>query len=130
MPDADVLGHDALAKVTILANAVFGVKAAPGQFACEGITGITPEMIRDAAERGYRYKLIGHLRREGDQVHGSVGPQEVALDHPLAGVGGATNALTFTTDTLGDVTVVGPGAGRRETGYSCLIDILSVGGTR
>ena len=30
------------------------------------------------------------------------------LDHTLAGVGGATNAMTITTDTLGDVTIVGP----------------------
>jgi homoserine dehydrogenase len=48
------------------------------------------------------------------------------LDHPLAGVGGATNAMTITTDTLGDVTVVGPGAGRRETGFALLIDLIEI----
>jgi homoserine dehydrogenase len=130
VPDADVLGHDALGKVTILANAVFGVPAKTDDFPCEGITSITPEAIEEAKARGCRFKLIGELRRDGESVTGSVGLQEVPLDHPLAGVGGATNALTFTTDTLGDVTIVGPGAGRRETGYSCLIDVLSVGGRR
>ncbi|MFV2074421.1 MAG: homoserine dehydrogenase, partial [Thermoanaerobaculales bacterium] len=50
------------------------------------------------------------------------------LGHPLAGVGGATNAMTITTDTLGDVTVVGPGAGRRETGFALLIDLIKIAG--
>ena len=39
---------------------------------------------------------------------------------------GATNALTFSTDLLGDVTIVGPGAGRIETGFSILTDLLKI----
>jgi len=39
---------------------------------------------------------------------------------------GATNAVTVTTDTLGDVTIVGPGAGRKETGFSMLIDLIKI----
>jgi homoserine dehydrogenase len=30
------------------------------------------------------------------------------------------------TDALGDVTIVGPGAGRRETGFSLLNDLLTI----
>jgi homoserine dehydrogenase len=39
---------------------------------------------------------------------------------------GSTNALTFATDLLGDVTIVGAGAGKTETGFSILSDILSI----
>jgi len=127
---ADVLGWDALAKVTILANAVFGAQASPKDFPCQGITEITAEAIAEAKARNKRFKLIGRVWRDGDTVRGAVEPQEVDLSHPLAGVMGATNAMTISTDTLGDVTVVGPGAGRRETGYSALIDILHVGARR
>ncbi|HWR83880.1 MAG TPA: homoserine dehydrogenase, partial [Candidatus Deferrimicrobium sp.] len=130
VPDADVLGWDALAKVTILANAVFGFKCRPSDFPCEGITGITSEAITDAKRRGKRFKLIGRVWREGNRVKASVAPLEVELTHPLAGVAGATNALTITTDTLGDVTIVGPGAGRVPTGYSCLVDMIHAGGRR
>ncbi len=49
------------------------------------------------------------------------------MTHPLAGVMGANNALTVSTDTLGDVTVVGPGAGKKETGFSMLIDLITIG---
>jgi homoserine dehydrogenase len=126
VPDADVLGHDALAKVTILANVVFGADLSPSDSPCTGITTITPEDIARAREDGKRYKLIGHVWREIDSVRASVSPQLVELDHPLAGVGGATNAVTIRTDTLGEVTIVGPGAGRRETGFSVLNDLLTI----
>ncbi|HUU46453.1 MAG TPA: homoserine dehydrogenase [Acidobacteriota bacterium] len=130
VPDADVLGWDALAKVTILANTVFGATMKPGDFPCKGITEISGEAIAEAKARGKRFKLIGKVWRDGDQVRGSVGPEEVEMSHPLAGVMGATNAVTITTDALGDVTIVGPGAGRTETGYSVLVDIIAVGGSR
>jgi homoserine dehydrogenase len=130
VPDADVLGWDALAKVTILANTVFGGSLTPDDSPCVGITEITPAQIEAAAADGKKYKLIGRVWRDGGTVRASVGPQLVANTHPLAGVGGATNAMTITTDTLGDVTVVGPGAGRRETGYSLLNDLIFIGRSR
>ena len=128
VPDADVLGWDALAKVTILANAVFGANCKPDDFPCKGITDITVEAISEAKSRGKRFKLIGKVWRDGDKVKGSVGTEEIDMTHPLAGIMGATNALTISTDTLGDVTMVGPGAGRKETGYSALVDIIHAGG--
>ncbi len=126
VPDADVLGWDALAKVTILANTVFGGELAPSDSPCTGITEITPDDIAAARVDGKRFKLIGRVWRDGEQIHGSVSPQLMDLSHPLAGVGGATNAMTITTDTLGDVTIVGPGAGRVETGFSLLNDLLTI----
>jgi homoserine dehydrogenase len=130
VPDADVLGWDALAKVTILANTVFGASLTPDDSPCAGITEITPAQIEAAAVDGKKYKLIGRVWRDGLAVRASVGPQLVANSHPLAGVGGATNAMTITTDTLGEVTVVGPGAGRRETGFSLLNDLIHLGRSR
>ncbi len=126
VPDADVLGWDALAKVTILANTVFGGKLTPADSPCTGITQISPDDIAAAKADGKRYKLIGRVWRDGEEIRGSVSPQLMDLSHPLAGVGGATNAMTITTDTLGDVTIVGPGAGRVETGFSLLNDLLAI----
>jgi homoserine dehydrogenase len=126
VPDADVLGWDALAKVTILANVVFGGSLKPDDSSCQGITEITPADIAGAKAQDKRYKLIGRVWREGATVKGSVSPQLVDLSHPLAGVGGATNAMTIHTDTLGEVTVVGPGAGRKETGFSLLNDLIHI----
>jgi len=130
VPDADVLGWDALAKVTILANTVFGATKKPFDSPCEGITQISADAIADAKQKGFRYKLIGRVWREGGEVHASVAPMQIPLSHPLAGVMGATNAVTIKSRAMGDVTIVGPGAGRTETGYSMLIDLLHIARTR
>lgn len=128
VPDADVKGWDALAKVTILAKVVFDAKGKPFDFPCEGIMDISAADIARAGEKGKRYKLIGRVWREGRDVKASVRPEELDMSHPLASVSGATNAATISTRTLGDVTIIGPGAGRRETGYSLFVDLMKIGG--
>ena len=126
VPDADVKGWDALGKVVILSNYVLGANVKPGDIPCEGITGITPEMIKKAAAEGKRYKLIGRAEMKDGKLEASVAPVALPLSDPLAGVGGATNAVTFETDLMGPVTVVGAGAGRIETGFSILADLLEI----
>jgi homoserine dehydrogenase len=59
-------------------------------------------------------------------VIGSVAPKRLPLEHPLAAVGGATNALSLNTGLLGVVTITGPGAGRVETAYALLSDIIAI----
>jgi homoserine dehydrogenase len=59
-------------------------------------------------------------------VRAKVSPERVPIKDFLAGVGGVSNALTFGTDLLGEVTIVGPGAGKLETGFSLLVDMLSI----
>jgi len=125
-PTGDVEGYDARGKVTILANIVMDAGIKITDVPCQGITNITPDDIEFAMKQGKRWKLIGSVEKKGDKVIASVAPEMVDISHPLAGVMGATNALTFTTDLLGDVTIVGPGAGKIETGFSILTDLLAI----
>ncbi len=125
-PTGDVEGYDARGKVCILANVVMGVPLNFNDIACKGITGITLGDIEKAKKEGKRWKLIGCVEKKGNKVVGSVNPEMVELSHPLAGVMGAKNALTFTTDMLGDLTIIGPGAGKTETGFSILTDMLAI----
>jgi len=83
--------------------------------------------VRNAPNEGKRWKLIGAGRLSEDgQAHLSVAPELLPMSDPLAGLGGALNGVSFSTDVLGDVTVVGPGAGRVETAYALLSDILDI----
>jgi len=126
-PTGDVEGFDARGKVAILVNIVMGIPLRIDQVACQGITKITPEDIKFAKEQGCRWKLIGSITKKDDgTVTASVAPEMVPLSHPLAGVMGATNALTFTTDLMGDITIVGAGAGRMQTGFAILTDLLLI----
>lgn len=127
VPDADVEGHDTLGKVVILSNLLLGAELKPADVARQGITHVTSEMIAEARGRGERFKLLGRAIRSGDAVEASVELVAVGASDPLAGVSGATNAITFDTDLLGPVTVVGPGAGRRETGFALLADLIEIG---
>jgi homoserine dehydrogenase len=125
-PTADVEGLDALAKVTILSNIVLGGNLRPGDIPCTGISSITLDDIAQAKAEGKRYKLIGSTRLEGGEIVASVKPEKLDMSDPLAGVGGAINALTFSTDLSGDITIQGAGAGKVETGFAILIDVLNI----
>jgi homoserine dehydrogenase len=125
-PTGDVEGYDAAGKAVILANIVMDARLSLTDVDRAGITTLTRDTIEAARSAGERWKLIARVWREGDEVRASVQPTRLALSHPLAGVGGATNAITFTTDLLGDVTLIGPGAGGAATGFAILSDILAM----
>ncbi len=126
-PTADVGGSDVRLETLILAQEFLGHGADATGLPTEGITNLSESEVRAAPGQGHRWKLIGEGRRDanGKPVL-SVRPVALPLSDPLAGVGGAMNAITFTTDLLGDVTVSGPGAGRTETAFALLSDILAI----
>ena len=125
-PSGDVDGHDAAGKAVILANMLMGASLTMGDVDRQGISELTAQDIAAAAAAGERWKLISLVERANGDVRASVQPRRLPLDHPLAAVGGATNAVTYSTDLLGDVTLVGPGAGRMETGYAIIGDLLAI----
>jgi len=125
-PTADVEGFDALAKIIILTNVLMAGDVDEGCVEREGITGITKQMIQEAKQAGFRYKLIAETRKEEGAVVAHVSPQRLPLSDPLAGIMGAQNALTFDLDLLGKVTIQGPGAGRTPTGHAILQDVLAI----
>lgn len=129
-PTADVEGYDAVAKVLILAALVFGQALKPDQVIRQGITHITKEQMLQALKEGQRIKLIGSLFfDENDQLQARVEPLALSEYEVLAQIDGVMNALTFETDTLSQVTIVGPGAGRLQTGQGLLADLIAVSRT-
>jgi homoserine dehydrogenase len=126
-PSGDVEGLDALGKVVILTSVVLGKHISWTEVKRQGITGISMDDIKQAKNQGKRWKLIGRAEIQKDgSVLASVLPEKLPLSDPLAGVNEAINALTFMTDELGPVTIVGPGAGKRETGFALLIDMINM----
>lgn len=121
-PSADVEGWDAAGKAVILMAAVFGQQIALSDVHVEGITGITAEDIAAARDAGECYRLVATVTAEG----ASVQPQRLPQSHPFAMITGATNGIRFETDALGAVTITGAGAGRRETGYALLSDMVAL----
>lgn len=123
-PSADVDGVDAAGKLAILSAVLFGASGGGGlsKIDITGITGITRDNVLVASEHNERWKLIAEATPDGARVH----PLRLPQSDPLSGVSGATNAITFTTDLMGDVTVIGAGAGRKETGAAIIADLLAL----
>jgi homoserine dehydrogenase len=131
-PSADVEGYDALAKTLILAALAFRRPLRPEQVRRQGITTISPAQVRAAQESGRRIKLIASLRLPAPAgsacapLLASVEPQALEMSDPLAGIDGVMNAISIESDTLPSVTVIGPGAGRRQTAQGLLADLIAV----
>ena len=125
-PTADVDGYDAAIKIVILSNLLLGIPLKLANVEREGIRELTTKDIVRAQKVGEVWKLVGWVERAPDMVKASVRPIRLPQSHPLASVSGAMNAVTFVTKLLGEVTITGPGAGRVETGYGVLSDLLEL----
>lgn len=129
-PAADVEGHDAVAKVMILSALVFGRQLRRDQVTCQGITGITGQQARQAAEAGGRLRHVAALAFSGPDGAGTVTarvqPEALAAGDPLARIDGVSNALICQAGPVGEITITGPGAGPQLAGQGVLSDIIAV----
>lgn len=121
-PTADVGGWDAAGKALILARALFNSSLQLRDMNVQGITSISSEDVKAAQAAGEKWKLLVKVT----PTAASVTPTRVPLTSPLAAVSGSTNAVTYVTDLLGEVTLVGAGAGRSQTGFGLLSDLLDI----
>jgi homoserine dehydrogenase len=125
-PTDDIGGFDATYKLAILGSIAYEIKIRPDDIFREGIKGIEPVDFRYARELGYAIKLIAHTQRHPGRVEARVHPAMVPLDHPLAQVEGANNAVFVEGDLVGQVLLVGQGAGGRPTASAVVGDLIDL----
>lgn len=129
-PSADVEGHDAVAKVMILSALVFGRQLRRDQVACRGVTDLDRAEIDRAASSGARLRHVATLEfAEPDgigEVTARVQPELVGRDDPLASIDGTTNALVLQASPVGQVAIIGPGAGPQLAGQGVFSDLIAV----
>jgi homoserine dehydrogenase len=125
-PTADVDGHDAAAKLAILASIAFNSRVTVDQVPVEGIRGVTPADIRYAAEMGYAIKLMALASRADGGIDVRVHPAMIPATHPLAKVGGVYNAIYVTGDAVGETMFFGRGAGSLPAASAVVGDVIEV----
>lgn len=125
-PTGDVEGHDAAGKLTILAQVLAEAAIPIGDVERVPLATVTSKDIAEADEDGERWRYIGTLEERNGKWRASVSPTRLPAGHPLAAITGATNAITFRTDLLGEVTISGPGAGRSETAFAVISDLRRI----
>jgi homoserine dehydrogenase len=125
-PTDDIGGYDAAYKLAILASIAYEIKVRPHEIYREGIEGVEPVDFRYARELGYVIKLIAHTQRHPGRVEALVHPAMIPLDHPLARVEGAENSVFVEGDLVGQVQLVGQGAGGRPTASAVVGDLIDL----
>ncbi len=123
-PTADVDGFDAMYKLSILSSLAFHTCIPYTSVFREGITKVTKEDIASGKQMGYELKLLAIGKRSGKEVEVRVHPTFVPVEHPLASVSGAFNAVFLKGDFVDNVMLYGRGAGARPTGSAVVSDIV------
>lgn len=106
-PTLDVEGYDTRNKLVLISNTLlntgFGIKDVP----VKGITNVTHEDIENAAKAGRVLKLVASAEVKDGTVTLEVSPREIDKNHPLASINYSEKGITYTTDTMGQITVLG-----------------------
>jgi homoserine dehydrogenase len=124
-PSGDIDGWDAAVKVAAVATVLMGSPLSIPDVEREGIGGLDEDQIATTVQDGQRWKLVCSGWREGDRVRGRVRPERVDPDDPLYHVRGTSSLITFSSDVLGDLTIMGADPGPDTTAYGMFADLLN-----
>ena len=125
-PTFDIDGTDAAHKLVILASLAFGIPLNIDGPVKKGIDIVAPTDLDYAAELGYRVKHLGIARQSENGVELRVHPTLIPEQKQLATVDGVLNAVMISGSAVGEVVLVGPGAGGPATASSVCADIIDV----
>ena len=125
-PSADVDGHDAAAKLSILMYRAFGAWLPPDTLAVRGIGELWPADCDLGEAMGFRIRLIAHAARRGDQLSAAVEPLLLPDWHLLASVEEEYNAVYLRCAASGDLSLFGKGAGALPTATAILGDLIDL----
>ncbi|MBT8416029.1 MAG: ACT domain-containing protein, partial [Silicimonas sp.] len=92
----------------------------------EGIERITTEDIEQAADMGYRIKLLGVAQKTGRGLEARMTPCLVPTTSPLGQLEGGTNMVVLEGDSVGQIVLRGAGAGEGPTASAVMADVLDI----
>ncbi len=125
-PTFDVGGFDTAHKLSILTSLAFGTEINVSHIVIEGIEAITLEDIRNAAELGYKIKLLGVAVASDGGIEQRVHPTLVPKGSPMSDTDGVFNAVVVKGDFVGDLMLEGRGAGSHPTASAVVADIVDI----
>jgi homoserine dehydrogenase len=127
-PTLDIDGWDTACKLLLICNAVMRTEFGLSEVQVEGIRGIAHELVIKASQLGKAIKLMGKCSKDEQDRPWKLEVGLALLDrsHPLYGVNETTKGITFYTDTMGSVTLIGGKSDPLGTGASLLKDIIGI----
>jgi homoserine dehydrogenase len=122
----DIGGFDTAHKLALLTSLAFGTRTSFESVYVEGIESITPADIEAAGDLGYRIKLLGVALRTDSGIEQRVHPTMVPKHTAIAEVDGVSNCVAIDGDFVGDVMLIGPGAGAGPTASAVTSDLIDI----
>jgi homoserine dehydrogenase len=133
----DIEGKDSAAKITLLANMIFGAGAGSrtritnkyftvDDVNITGIQDITSSDVIDASKEGKIYKLLARATPNFEEgtVELTVAPEKVDAVGVLSETNGVFNIITLKLEGAGDIAIFGLGAGGEPTASAVVADIV------
>ena len=125
-PTLDVGGIDAGHKLALLAAIAFGRQVSFDAVELEGIGCVTIEDIRQAADMGFRIKLLGVAQMTARGLEQRMTPCLVPESSPLGQLEGGTNMCVLEGDAVEQIVLRGPGAGMGPTASAVMGDVMDI----
>jgi len=122
IPDLDIKGWDAAAKLTIISN-LLGTPLKITDVAREDLSKITLTDVIKALRKRYVIKYLAKLDLINKKA--SVTVEEVSHHDLLANVSGTLNAIKVIS-SINEIFLLGKGAGSVETAHAVLDDIITI----
>lgn len=125
-PELDVGGIDAGHKLALLSSIAYGTKVNFAGVDLEGIGSVTIEDIHQAADMGYKIKLLGVAQMTGRGLEQRMSPCLVPDTSPLGQLQGGTNMVVLEGDSVGQIVLRGAGAGEGPTASAVMADVMDI----
>jgi homoserine dehydrogenase len=126
-PSLDVLGIDAVNKLTILLAHAYGIVSSPKKLLYSGIQNIQLTDAKVAAEKDYQIKLIAKASKlKNGKIAAYVLPQFVTADTQLYNVANEYNGIVIESGFSDKQFFYGKGAGSFPTASAVLSDISAL----
>ena len=125
-PNLDIGGIDAAHKLSILSSIAFGTEINFNGVELDGIDKITINDIHQAADMGFRIKLLGVSQMTSSGLEQRMSPCLVPTGSPLGQLEGGTNMIVMEGDQVGQIVLRGAGAGEGPTASAVVSDIIDI----
>ena len=119
----DTEGWDTAAKITIIANTLFGTALNVHSLPRQGITDLQAADIAVWQAQGLMPRLIGYVRLDNGQVSAGVVVRAVDAQHVFYRVNGKNKAMRVVTAEMGELCVQGGASSPQATAAAALKDL-------
>ena len=125
-PSADVDGHDAAAKLVVLAGIAFQRHLKLAELPKKSIRPITSADFQYARRLGCTIRQVSQVQRDGESFHAFVGPALVPIGSSFGRNAGANNVVSIYGRYGGESAFSGAGAGGPATAVAVVSDLLAL----